>query len=122
MIGSSLGSGAVLPRDSEMWYNVNNMAKSRGSYKKGETGNEKGRMPAERERAFYKFLDTVAIPAAILKLYNIVIDVDPEIIKATKCEKIRLQIDAAKALLNRAPQRLEGGGEGGEFIIKWETS
>jgi len=85
---------------------------------KGQTNNPYGRSPIVREKFKWDFLDMVAIPKAIKKLYEIVADIDPEIQCVKKSEKLRLQIDAAKALLAKAPQRHEGTGEDSEIVVK----
>lgn len=88
-------------------------------WKKGESGNPDGRLPASREKFKWEFLDVTAIPRALEYLYEVVNGTD-ETWKAIKDEEKRTKhrIDAAKALLAKAPQRMTGE-DGGAIQVAW---
>jgi hypothetical protein len=76
-------------------------------FKKGQSGNPEGPKPREQKMFEWGFLDYTAIPAAVRKLYEIVTGEDTGFKELTgPGDRLRLQIDAAKALLAKAPERL----------------
>jgi len=85
-------------------------------FKPGECGNPDGRPKADREKFKFDFLDSTAIPAAIKHLYQVVIGEQEDIKGMKGQEKVRLQNEAAKALLAKAPDRMQGNGANGEFL------
>jgi hypothetical protein len=95
--------------------------KTRGSIKKGEVRNPKGRPKANREKFCWEFLDYTAIPAAIQYLHEIVSGTHDDLIALTPYQLAETKKDAAKALLAKAPARIEGPGDGGKFEISVET-
>lgn len=85
-------------------------------FKKGETGNPKGRATAKREAFKFDFLDTKAIPEAIRHLYAVVMGTHPDVRDSKGIDKVRVQNEAAKALLAKAPDRSQiTGGDGKEL-------
>lgn len=86
---------------------------------KGQSGNPKGRKPLSREKFQFTFLDETAIPDAIRHLASVVAGTHEDIKKMKGQEKVRLQNDAAKALLAKAPERHQGTGEDGAIIVQW---
>jgi hypothetical protein len=86
-------------------------------FKKGDKN--AGRLPASREKFKFDFLDETAIPAAIRHLYSVVSGTHKSLKGIRGAQVIHLQNDAAKALLAKAPQRLEGTGDDGSIIVQW---
>lgn len=89
-------------------------------FQKGVAANPNGRAPLGREKRMFELLDTVGIPLAIKHNIEILNGTHPSIKKIKDGPaKLRLQTDSSKILLSKAPNRIEGTGEGGEITLKF---
>ena len=87
-------------------------------FKKGDP--KAGRPAASREKFKFTFLDETAIPEAIRHLYSVVAGTHNKLKGLRGAQVIHLQNDAAKALLAKAPQRVEGTGDEGAIVFQWQ--
>jgi hypothetical protein len=86
-------------------------------FKKGECGNKNGRGTKQWEEFNFHLLDTVGLPSAIKHCISVLDGTHDEIKNMHGQEKVRLQNDAAKTLLSKAPERSQISGAGGAPIF-----